>query len=348
MNIALAAAVVALLLPPASSRSQDEGGVRGTVRLRGQAPPGKKYHVEGLALEGDKLYPHGLVIDPVLVDSENRISKCLVYVRKGLEGRSFEPPADPKTMAFDSCMLRPRVLGIMVGQELEIRNRDRELHNAHVIPWQNKETNRGLPPGGELARRTFSEPEVGMRVHCDVHPWEWAWITALPHPFFAVTDEHGGFRIDGLPPGKYELEAWQENCLPARLDVTVGKDGSASGDFILELRPPLKNELWTWDKTPLFQEWMDKPVEVYGLVEFLPAKYSPPEPLPLNRRCILLKSDRVRALCSLAAGEEDRLRDVPPDTRLQVRGVFKGPIPSDGARFVLTDCVIAEGLKYGK
>ena len=37
-----------------------------------------------------------------------------------------------------------------------------------------------------------------------------ACVLVQDHPYFAVTDEKGNFRIDDIPPGTYEVIAWQE------------------------------------------------------------------------------------------------------------------------------------------
>jgi len=37
-----------------------------------------------------------------------------------------------------------------------------------------------------------------------------AYISVFDHPFFAVTDDTGSFRIDSIPSGTYEVIAWQE------------------------------------------------------------------------------------------------------------------------------------------
>jgi hypothetical protein len=36
-----------------------------------------------------------------------------------------------------------------------------------------------------------------------------AWIVAIDTPYYAITDDHGRFRIDELAPGTYELTIWQ-------------------------------------------------------------------------------------------------------------------------------------------
>ena len=40
-------------------------------------------------------------------------------------------------------------------------------------------------------------------------------------PYYAVTDERGAFRIDGVPPGTYKVTMWHEGFRPKGLD----KDG---------------------------------------------------------------------------------------------------------------------------
>ena len=42
------------------------------------------------------------------------------------------------------------------------------------------------------------------------HPWERAWIYVSPHPYIAITDANGAFKIDAIPPGRYVLRVWHE------------------------------------------------------------------------------------------------------------------------------------------
>jgi len=42
------------------------------------------------------------------------------------------------------------------------------------------------------------------------HIWMNGIIVVVNHPYYAVTDEHGDFRLTGVPPGEYEIIAWHE------------------------------------------------------------------------------------------------------------------------------------------
>jgi Carboxypeptidase regulatory-like domain len=56
---------------------------------------------------------------------------------------------------------------------------------------------------------------------CDAHPHMSAWMIVHDSPYYAVTDERGSFRIDGVPPGSYKVTLWHEGFRPKGLD----KDG---------------------------------------------------------------------------------------------------------------------------
>jgi len=61
----------------------------------------------------------------------------------------------------------------------------------------------------------------GVRVGCDVHPWMGAYIVASDTPFVAVTDQNGGFSIDGVPAGSYTVSIWHETLGEQTQQITV-------------------------------------------------------------------------------------------------------------------------------
>jgi hypothetical protein len=42
------------------------------------------------------------------------------------------------------------------------------------------------------------------------HVWMNAEVLVVKHPYYAVTDNHGFFKLTDVPPGEYEIEAWHE------------------------------------------------------------------------------------------------------------------------------------------
>ncbi|MSU63691.1 MAG: hypothetical protein EXS31_15040 [Pedosphaera sp.] len=47
-----------------------------------------------------------------------------------------------------------------------------------------------------------------IKFKCDLHPWNFAYVGVFTHPFFGVTDKHGRFGIQGVPPGRCTLEVF--------------------------------------------------------------------------------------------------------------------------------------------
>src|SRR5690606_24399358 len=102
------------------------------------------------------------------------------------------------------------------------------------LPKTNQEFNEGQQTKGERSTRFFTQPEVMVRFKCDVHSWMAAWVGVTTHPFFAVTGEDGSFRIAGLPPGTYTIEAWHERFGTKTADLTLDARQEATLAFAFD------------------------------------------------------------------------------------------------------------------
>ncbi len=169
------------------------------------------------AMQTTPVYPEDIVLNG------KKLENVFVYVKNGLEGRSFPPPDEPAVLSQEGCRYTPHVLGIMVNQKLRIVNGDPTLHNVHCQADKNSPFNLGQPLKGMEAVRTFSTPEVMIHFKCDVHKWMSAYIGVLPHPYFGVTGEDGTFALKNLPPGEYVIEAWHEKLGTQSVTVKVSE-----------------------------------------------------------------------------------------------------------------------------
>ena len=79
--------------------------------------------------------------------------------------------------------------------------------------------------------KVFDKEEFMFALKCDVHPWMVAWLSVMPHPFFASTQTDGKFKIDNLPAGTYEIEAWHEKLGTQKASVTVAADETKEINF---------------------------------------------------------------------------------------------------------------------
>lgn len=226
-RLALIAGAATLVLPLAAHAA---GSITGTIKLDGQAPQRQAIKMSADP-QCEAANPSGRLGDVFLV-KDGKVQNVFVYVKEGLGDQKFEVPAGDKPHVDQiGCMYTPRVIGVMVGQELEIRNSDPTLHNVHALPSASKPFNNAMPMKGMTIKRKFTAPEIMVRMKCDVHPWMAAYIGVLPHPFFAVSGENGAFTIANVPPGTYTIEAWHEKMGTQTASVTVADGAAATADF---------------------------------------------------------------------------------------------------------------------
>jgi plastocyanin len=130
-------------------------------------------------------------------------------------------PATPVELVQKGCVYAPRVMGVRVGQPIDVVNADATMHNVHALPMVNQEFNKSQPLQNSHMTHVFTAPEVMVRFMCNVHSWMSSYVGVMEHPYFAVSDEAGRFEIKNLPPGTYTIEAWHEKFGRRTVDVTV-------------------------------------------------------------------------------------------------------------------------------
>jgi hypothetical protein len=133
--------------------------------------------------------------------------------------RTALPPV-PGRLRLDNtdCHFSPQVAVLAVGSVLEIHNSDPMLHLVHL--YGQRETNLAFPPQDRTVSRTLEAAGM-LVVKCDLHPWMQAFIRVDDHPFHAVTDGAGSFRMTDVPAGDYTLEAWHETLGTQRRAVQI-------------------------------------------------------------------------------------------------------------------------------
>jgi len=188
---------------PATARN-----VTGLVKFEGQVPEAELLRLSKDCAPGPGPNPQS---EAVLMSADNGLQNVFVYIRDGVDpSYTFDPPTAPVELAQRGCIYRPRVMGVQVGQVIDVLNADPTLHNVHALPMVNQEFNKHQPVKDSHMTHVFTAPEVMVRFKCDVHPWMASWVGVVAHPFFAVSDANGKFDIRGIPPGSYTLEAWHE------------------------------------------------------------------------------------------------------------------------------------------
>jgi hypothetical protein len=207
--------------------------IRGTVRFTGKKPPAKPISMD--AEEAcEKLHAKPVDGSGFVVGRGGALADVFVYIKSGLEGKTFEPPKEAIVLDQRGCMFVPRVVGLSAGQTLRVKNSDPVSHNIHPNPRNNYEWNQQQSPGAPDLIRRFARPEVVIPVKCNVHAWMRSYIGVVAHPYFAITDSSGEFEWKTIPPGTYTIGAWHETLGELTENVTIVDNDEAVLKFTFQ------------------------------------------------------------------------------------------------------------------
>jgi hypothetical protein len=228
---------------PSSAGAEGYGNLLGQVTLEGAAPEPRKLIAAGDQSVKDPavcaavdLLDEKLMVDP----ASNGIANVVVYLDKppaSIKPELRDVPTDPVFFDQKGCRFFPRVLAFRAGQPLLVISDDDVPHNTHTKPNRNPAFNQTISPKDRkgvpcLYKKAEAAP---IGVTCDFHTWMRAYHFPVDHPYFAVTDQQGRFRIAGLPAGKHNLNVWQESVsggmLARKVSVTIEADKDTEQNF---------------------------------------------------------------------------------------------------------------------
>ena len=125
----------------------------------------------------------------------------------------------------------PHLLAITTGTTVDFPNSDRIYHNVFSLS-KTKTFDLGRYAAGRSQSVRFDRPGI-VRVFCDIHSHMNAFILVFNHRFFDVTDADGRYHIDNIPPGTYNVIAWNEGLASEPRSASVPDGGSTELDFQL-------------------------------------------------------------------------------------------------------------------
>jgi plastocyanin len=205
--------------------------ISGVVKFDGK-PPRRRPISFGAKKECADIHTTPLLDESIIVNANGSLKNVFISVKKGLEEWKFPVPTEPVVMNQVGYTFTPHVLGVQAGQPITIRNSDPFTHNVHSFPARNKSFNFGQTKQGQEDTRTFTLPETNMfKVKCEIHTWMLCNVCVVNHPFFMFTGDDGAFRLEGMPPGEFTIEAQHEEFKKQSKKVTVGDKDSQSIEF---------------------------------------------------------------------------------------------------------------------
>ena len=198
--------LAALLVLAWLGRSAEAATLSGRVELRRTPePPDPRPAVSSLGASGPRARPDR--------------TRSVVYLEVAPQP-AFELPVGPPVVLDqrDEAFL-PYVLAVTVGTTVEFPNNDRTYHNVFSLS-KPRRFDLGRYPRGESRSVRFDRPGV-VRVFCEIHSHMNAFVLVFAHPYFAVTDAEGRYRLERVPPGEYQLSVWNDGLVRETRTVRV-------------------------------------------------------------------------------------------------------------------------------
>tara|TARA_B110001454_G_scaffold107664_1_gene101306 strand:+ start:263 stop:1033 length:771 start_codon:yes stop_codon:yes gene_type:complete len=200
-----------------TSDTHKHGSLVGNVKYQGKVPGKKPLRMDADPVCGSS-HDEKVLSESFIVDEDLNLKNVIVW----LKDVKYDGPTSTDTVVLDQkgCVYNPHVIVVMKDQKVLIKNSDATLHNIHSMAKVNDQFNFAMPKVVKEKETSFDKAEEPFYVKCDVHPWMKSWVLVQDHPYFAVTDEKGNFVIDNIPPGTYEVIAWQEKFKMSRSIIT--------------------------------------------------------------------------------------------------------------------------------
>ncbi len=174
-----------------------------------------------------------------LADPGNRAFSDAVIYAEPVGTRKVTAPPKPAVVDQVNKEFVPHVSVVQAGASVRFPNHDNIRHQVYSFsPAKTFELRlyHGMPSQPVI----FDKPGYVV-LGCNIHDRMVGYVLVVDTPYFAKADEHGRARLDGLPPGDYEIRAWQP--LPtgayagAVQRIKINADGDAVASLKLDLKP---------------------------------------------------------------------------------------------------------------
>ena len=214
------------------------GSIAGTITVEGEIPEAEKI-VPDKDEQADRCGAQ-IADDSLIVNASNKgVKDALVYIEGIASGKEMKVSTKvaPAILDQKGCMFTPHVLVVNAGSVIEFRNSvDPISHNTNVASKFGQGFNKLFPIGASGEQAMVKEPEM-LPVNCDIHKWMTAKVWVMGNPYWALTDGSGGFKIDQVPPGTYEVKVWHDKLKATTVKVTVEAGKEAKVDAALAGKP---------------------------------------------------------------------------------------------------------------
>ncbi|MFZ3217242.1 MAG: carboxypeptidase regulatory-like domain-containing protein [Candidatus Acidiferrales bacterium] len=212
--------LVVLLIPFCAQRAaaqsdytvinvQNGGAIAGTVTWSGPIPKIPKL---AITKNPDVCDPEGMKtrdLERLLINPDGGgVANTVVFLRGITRGKAMDLPPSRQQLNQKTCRYIPHIMIVPESSALKIESTDPVLHTVQMFGAASN--NIPFPFQNQFIPVTLQRPGV-IELKCNAgHVWMNANVLVVRHPYYAVTDENGAYKLSDVPPGEYEIVAWHE------------------------------------------------------------------------------------------------------------------------------------------
>ena len=154
---------------------------------------------------------------------------AVVYVEGAPAAKTKSLPT--KQVSQKDMNFVPTLLAVQTGTTVEFPNEDDTYHNIFSYsPAKRFDLGRYRPDERPIPSVVFDHAGL-VTLRCDIHDHMRGLILVLDTPHFVTTDADGGYRLGGLPAGKYTIKAWIDSKTTREQSVELKNGATARVDF---------------------------------------------------------------------------------------------------------------------
>ena len=168
-------------------------------------------------------------VQTIHLHGEDGVLRAAVVSVEGLKQEASKAQTERPVLNMQ-CAFSPRIGIAIKGQEIEVRNQDPILHNTHIKLGKRTFLNVAQVPGGKPIVKRLKRQGIHA-IRCDKHVFMKAYLHVFSHPFHALTNQSGAFRIENIPSGDHVIRVWHETLGTLEKTVKIPEKGAVRLDF---------------------------------------------------------------------------------------------------------------------
>ncbi len=180
--------------------------VQGTLPEKSDVLVSKEFAVCGTDIPDDSL----------LINTQSRgIANIFVYLNHAPD--RIHPALQNSVhqtleITSENCRFVPHALIAQTTQPICFSTDEGFLHHIRAVSFMNPSISQAVADQAQATFQFANSDRFPIKVTCDTHSWMQSWWLILDHPYAAVSDKDGRFKISNLPSGEHTLTVWHERC----------------------------------------------------------------------------------------------------------------------------------------